>query len=78
MLGEWKESNLKIKLHMEFLHFRDDSMIVPRKVDNSVFAFPNNIFRYCFLQYLYHHRWITWDNFLQREFVIHKLQCIIE
>lgn len=29
-------------------------------------------------QYLYCHRWVIWDNFLRRELVIHKLQCITE
>lgn len=43
MLGEWKEKDFNT--HMEFLHFRDDSMTVPRReVDATIFAFQTIFF----------------------------------
>lgn len=42
MLGEWKEGIFN--LHMEFLHFRDDSMTVPRKVDAAILPFQTIFF----------------------------------
>lgn len=67
MLGIWKESNFQ-STHA-VLHFRDDSMIVPLKADAAFLPFQMIFIITAFCSTYY--RWITWDNFLQREFFIH-------
>lgn len=75
MLGIRKGS--RFQTPRAVLLFRDDFTIVPLKISAAFLPFQT-IYRHCFLQNFYFHRWIIWGNFLQREFVIHKLKCIIE